>query len=96
MSAIYGPSMLELTEDEQRSLQIVSLKCNVQQQKQTGSSFNWKKVGLSKAWFRNRRLNVADMTPRVGAAFKFLQENNEYYEYLMGATFITRFRARVF
>ena len=49
LTAIYGPSMLELTEAEQQSLQIVCLKCNVEKQLQTGSSFNWKKVGLSRA-----------------------------------------------
>ena len=43
LSAVYGESMLELKEKEQRSLQIVCLSCNVVKQKQTGSSFSWKK-----------------------------------------------------
>ena len=75
--------MLELTEEEQRSLQIVCLKCSVEKQKQTGSSFNWKKVGLSRAYYRAQRLNAKDMTPRAAAAFQFLQDNNVYYKYFL-------------
>ena len=55
--ARYGESMLELTEAEQRSLQIVCLICNVQKGLQTGTSFNWKKIGLSRAYYRSDRLN---------------------------------------
>ena len=43
--AVHGESMLELTEKEQRSLQIVCLVCNAVKQKQTGASSNWKKWG---------------------------------------------------
>ena len=59
---------------------LVCLKCNVEAQKKTGSSFNWKKVGLSRAFYRPRRIHVADMTPRAAAAFKLLQDN-KYYKY---------------
>ena len=49
----------------------------------TGSSFNWKKTGLSRAYYRHRPMNVKDMTQRAAAAFQFLQKNNKYYEYFL-------------
>ena len=70
--------MLELTVAEQRSLQIVRLVCNAERQKQISASFNWKKIGLSRAYYESHRLNAKDMTQRAAAAFKFLQENNVY------------------
>ena len=75
--------MLELTQEEQWSLQIVCLECKFQKQKQTGASFNYKKTGLSRASYVNRRLKPAEMTPRAAAAFQFLQDKNKYYEYFL-------------
>ena len=69
---VHGVSMLELTQEGQWSLQIVCLKSSVEQQKKTGSSFNWKKVGLTRGYYRKDRLHVKDMTPRAAAAFQFL------------------------
>ncbi len=83
LSNVHGESMLELTLKEQQSLQIVCLRCSVEKQLQTGSSFNWKKVALSRAYYRHNRLNAKDMTPKVAAAFKFLLENNVYYKYFL-------------
>ena len=46
-----GESMLQLTEEEQRALQVVCLRTEVQQEKYGAAhQFNWKKVGLSRAW----------------------------------------------
>ena len=86
LSARYGESMLELTVEEQRSLQIVGLVCNVKKGLQTGTSFNWKKVGLSRAYYRATRIQAKDLTPRAAAAFLFLQENNVYYKYFWRST----------
>ena len=55
--------MLELTQEEQWSLQIVCLEVKAAKQKQTGSSFNWKKVGLTRGYYRPHKLDVRDMTP---------------------------------
>ena len=49
----HGDSMLELTVDEQRSLQIVSLRCKAaecvslrsKKEKLPGITYNWKKIG---------------------------------------------------
>ena len=51
----YGPSMLELTSEEQRALQIVCLRTDVRDEKFFTSAAhqkNWKKVGLSRAYFK--------------------------------------------
>ena len=86
--AVHGESMLELTQEEQRSLQIVCLVCDVMKGLQTGTSFNWKKVGLSRAYYRPDRIQAKDMTPRAAAAFRFLQENNVYYSYFLQLSLI--------
>ena len=75
--------MLELTLEEQRSLQIVCLERNVEQLKKTGSSFNWKKVGLSRAYYKTQRLQVKNMPQPAAAAFQFLQEHDRYYKYFL-------------
>jgi len=64
--------MLELTEQEQWSLQIVCLWSSVEGQKKTGSSFNCKKVALTRGYYRKDKLLAKDMTPRAAAAFQFL------------------------
>ena len=75
--------MLDLTVKEQQSLQIVCLRCTVEKQLQTGSSFNWKKTALSRAYYRPHRLYAKDMTKRAAAAFQFLQDNNVYYKHFL-------------
>lgn len=75
--------MLELTEPKQRNLQVVCLVCNVKKQLQAGTSFNWKKVGLNRAYYKDHRLDAKDMTRRPAAAFQFLQDTNAYYKYFL-------------
>ena len=65
------------------SLQIVCLKCTAEKQKQTGTSFNWKKTALSRAYYQSYRIHAKDMTPRAAAAFQFLQDNNVYYKHFL-------------
>ena len=67
--ARHGESMLELTVEEQRSLQIVCLECKTKDMKKTGTSFNWKKIGLSRARYVSTRLDAQGMTARAAAAF---------------------------
>ena len=73
--------MLDLSVDEQRALQIVVLRTSVESETYGAAhQLNWKKVGLSRAYFRPSRLAEHSMpTPRATAAFRFLKENNEYY-----------------
>ncbi len=48
-----GPSMLELTEEEQRALVIVVLRTDVKKEEYGAAhQFNWKKVGLSRAYYK--------------------------------------------
>ena len=47
--------MLELSEVEQRAIQVVSLRCEMRKETYgKADHFNWKKVGLSRAWYQNR------------------------------------------
>ena len=71
-----GESMLDLTEEELRALQIVVLRTDVRKE-QFGAvhQFNWKKVGLSRANFKRELLSADRMpTPRAAAAFEYLMQ----------------------
>ena len=74
--------MLDLSAEEQQALQIVVLRTSVRAERYGHAhQLNWKKVGLSRAYYRACRLQEHSMpTPRAVAAFRFLQENNEYYK----------------
>ena len=53
-----GESMLQLTEEESRALQIVVLRCEVQAERYGAShQMNWKKTGLSRAYFKKDRVH---------------------------------------
>ena len=46
---------------------------------------NWKKTGLSRAYFKSVLVDEASMpTARAVAAYRFLMENNEYYRLFRG------------
>ena len=87
-----GLSMHEMTLDECRALSIVVLRTSVQQERYGAAhQFNWKKVGLSRAYFKKDLVCEARMpTDRCKAAFRFLEEHNEYYR-----TFLTHQRIRI-
>ena len=71
-----GESMLDLTEEELRALQIVVLRTDVRKE-QFGAvhQFNWKKVGLSRAYLKSELVSAANMpTPRAAAAFEYLMQ----------------------
>ena len=78
--------MLELSPDEQQALQIVVLRTSVRAERYGAAhQLNWKKTGLSRAYYRKCRVQESSMpTPRAAAAFKFLRENNEYYKSFLG------------
>jgi hypothetical protein len=77
-----GASMIDLTQEERRALQIVVLRTSVEKEQYGGSHhFNWKKVGLSRAYYMKHAVNEASMpTPRAKAAFRFLMLHNRFYE----------------
>ena len=77
-----GPLILELSVEEQRALKIVELRTDVREEKYGAAHhLNWKKVGLSRAYYVKDRLSSERMpTPRAAAAFVFLQQHNEYYK----------------
>ena len=76
-----GESMLELTQEEQRALQVVCLRTVVK--KETFGAphqCHWKKVGLSRAYYQKERVCEASMpTDRSRAALRFLLANNAFY-----------------
>jgi hypothetical protein len=76
-----GVGMLELTEEETRALQIVVLRTEVKPQRfGAAHQVNWKKVGLSRAYFQKNLVHEGSMpTPRAAAAFRFLMAHNRYY-----------------
>ena len=71
--------MLDLTEQEWRALQIVVLRTDVRKEQFGGvHHLNWKKVGLSRAYFKKELLSAESMpTPRAAAAFDYLMKT--YY-----------------
>ena len=77
-----GESLLELTQEEQRALQVVCLRTEVKQEKYGAAhQFNWKKVGLSRAYYQKQRVCEASMpTDRCRAALRFLLANNAFYK----------------
>ena len=73
--------MLELTQAEQDALRIVVLVCTLQKEVYGAShQMNWKKTGLSRAYYRQARVLSSSMpTRRAAAAYDFLMKNNKYY-----------------
>ena len=82
LTSRYGDSMLDLSVEEQQALKIVVLLTAVRAETNGAAhQLNWKKVGLSRAYFQQTRLQESTMpTPRAVAAFRFFQDNNEYYK----------------
>ena len=76
-----GVCMLELTQEERDALRILVLKVEVRQERYgSGHQLNWKKVGLSRAFYVERAVTAQGMpTARAAAAFRFLMQNNQYY-----------------
>ena len=76
-----GESMLALSEDERRALAIIVLRTNCQQERYGAAHHsNWKKVGLSRAYYKEHALTEESMpTPRAKAAFVWLQAKNPFY-----------------
>ena len=73
--------MLELSEVEQRAIQVVSLRREVRKGTYgRADHFNWKKVGLSRTYYRQERVCEENMpTDRARAALRFLLSNNAFY-----------------
>ena len=78
----YGDSMLELTEEERRALRIVVLRTTVKKERFGAThQYNWKKVGLSMAYFREGRITYETLpTIRAKAASTYLLTNNKSYK----------------
>ena len=76
-----GDSMLELSEEERLALQLVVLRCNVKQERYGAAhQYNWKKVGLSRAYFKKDAVHEGSMpTPRAAAAYRFIMRENKFY-----------------
>ena len=77
-----GESMLELSDAEQRALQVLTLRVKAQKEVYGGPHhFNWKKVGLSVARYRPELVEEGNMpTERCKAAYRFLRRWNPFYD----------------
>ncbi len=75
--------MLDLSVEESRALSIIQLKTAVQKESYGAAHhFNYKKVGISRAWFlllSCRRRPCPQ--PGSKAAYRFLMERNTFYRY---------------
>ena len=79
--------MLELTDVEYQALQIVILRTEVKAQRWEGARhfLNWKKVGVSRAYYKPDLVQEDKMpTDRAAAAFRYLKANNWYYLSFLG------------
>ena len=77
-----GECMLSLTPEERGALQIIVLRTNVEVERYGGShQFNYKKIGLSRAYFKDRLVCAESMpTAKSRAAFLWLYAHNEFYQ----------------
>ena len=77
-----GPSMLELDATECLALRVVILRCELKESRYGAAhQKNFKKVGLSRAYFPNEMVTEERMpSPRAAAAFRYLMAHNEYYK----------------
>ena len=77
-----APCMLELSCDEIRALRVITLRVKVAKERYGGPHhFNWKKVGLSMAVYKEGRFDEDAMpTARAKAAYRWLRRENRYYE----------------
>ena len=68
LSACVGEGMLETASEEYRALQIIFLRPKVKAERYGAAHhINWKKVGITSAYFRREALTEAGMpTPRGG------------------------------
>ena len=78
--------MLELTEEERCALAIVVLRTNVQQEKYGAAhQFIWKKVGLSRAYYKQQLVCEESMpTVRARVAFLFLEKKQQNLQGISG------------
>ena len=81
---VSGESMLNLTLEELKALRVVELRTKRRAEKWSGPSghYNWKKIGLSTAKFKDIRVCRENMpTARSKAAFDFLTRPDEVDEH---------------
>ena len=77
-----GDTFLELSVQEIRALRVITLQCKVAKEKYGGPHhFNWKKVGLSLAVYKEGPFCEESMpTARAKAAYRFLRRHNRFYD----------------
>ena len=75
--------MLDLSVEESRALSIIQLRTAVEKESYGAAHhFNYKKVGMSRAWFSPALVQEATLpTARAKAAYRFLMEHNKFYRY---------------
>ena len=81
-----GASMLDLTKEEAEALQIVLSQTKVRKEEYGAAHhFNWKKTGVSVAYFKRTLVHEGSMpTPRAAAAFRYLMQENKFYALYSG------------
>ena len=78
--------MLALTQTEKDALRIIVLVCKVEKEVYGAAHhMNWKKTGLSRAYYKKTQVDERSMpTRRAAAAYRFLVQNNKYYKGFCG------------
>ena len=80
-----GECMLALSRDDCSALQIVVLRtsCRMEKFSTHGAPhhMNWKKTGLSRAYFKEKLVDEKNMpSQKAKAAFRYLMDHNQYYK----------------
>jgi hypothetical protein len=77
--------MLDFTDAEKAALAIIVLKTTLKEERYGAAhQRNWKKVGLSRASFKDKLVCESAMPSiKAKAAFNFLKDHNKFYKYFL-------------
>ena len=77
-----GESMVELSQEEVRSLELVLIWCDMKQERgrtRNLGTFNWKKLGISRGKWKEPSMSTRLLTPKARAAYDWLMQHNTTY-----------------
>jgi len=77
-----GESMANLTVEEARSLELVRVWCDMKKERgrtRNAGTYNWKKLGISRAAWKAPNMRARDLTPKARAAYEWLLQHNATY-----------------
>jgi len=77
-----GESMAYLTVEEARSLELVMIWCDMKQERgrtRNAGTYNWKKLGISRAKWKEPSMDARQLTPKARSAYEWLMNHNATY-----------------